>query len=299
MTFLYVALIVVSCLALGAHFLRAGAMPLVAVSLFLLILPRSWSDRFKSLTQVLSPGQSLLYSVSTAGGQHVRALAGNEVSEPDHAATVSENQALRRQVAALTSHVRELQARRAELLRLRDRGLLTRARLIPASVVARGSSTWRDTMLMDQGERRGVRPGQWVATRAVIRAGTSQGVREGMAVLAREALVGQVERVAPYTARVRLLSDPDTRLRVRLGHYEADSLRVFETVFLLTGAGRGVMEIRNVRYDDVETERIRVGDVVLAEPEPGRTPIPLVLGKVSRYTLKRDDLITEQVVLEP
>ena len=58
MIFLYVLLIILSFLVLGAHFLRVGALPLVALSLFLpfllLLSPRPWVARVLQVALVLA-----------------------------------------------------------------------------------------------------------------------------------------------------------------------------------------------------------------------------------------------------
>jgi hypothetical protein len=57
MTFLYMLLILLSFLILGAHFLRVGALPLVALSLFLpflLLLPRPWAARVLQVALVMA-----------------------------------------------------------------------------------------------------------------------------------------------------------------------------------------------------------------------------------------------------
>jgi hypothetical protein len=52
-----------------------------------------------------------------------------------------------------------------------------------------------------------VNPGDWVASRVAVQAGSHQGVRDDLRVLGRETLIGWVEQTAPYLSRVVLLSD--------------------------------------------------------------------------------------------
>jgi len=180
----------------------------------------------------------------------------------------------------LARRLADLEARQAELLGLQRADLLPHARLIPARLVARDTTWWQETMLMHQGSFRGVRRGQWVATRLILDVGTDAGIEKGMAVLARQALIGQIEAVAPYTARVKLLTDPTSRLPVRLARSKDGTYRPLDLLFLLVGAGPGKMVIDDVPARLVDEKRISVGDVVLAEPAAGAIPVPLVAGYV-------------------
>lgn len=72
MILLYMLLIILSFLVLGAHFLRVGALPLVALSLFLpflLLIPRPWVARTLQVALVLAGLEWLRTALSLVAGR--------------------------------------------------------------------------------------------------------------------------------------------------------------------------------------------------------------------------------------
>ena len=104
-----------------------------------------------------------------------------------------------------------------------------------------------------------------------------------------EALVGEVELVGTHTARVRLLSDPASRLKIQIGRFadiigeEPTTMPVFEVVreaSWLVGVGKGRMEIRDINSEDFTDGSVRVGDTVTSHPSNQLAPAALVVGEI-------------------
>lgn len=137
-----------------------------------------------------------------------------------------ENAALRaglRDANALLTRARSLSydnARLKRLLRLRDAGSDT---VVAARLVSSSASSTRRFALLD--------------------AGSWQGVREGQPVEGPEGLIGRVLEAGPNTARVLLLSDPESVVPVRRTR---DGIAA-----LASGRGDGLIDIRAVDLANV------------------------------------------------
>jgi rod shape-determining protein MreC len=167
--------------------------------------------------------------------------------------TADENDTLRAQVADLQ---REL-ARAAEFNRENERlrGLLrvsgdSRINGIAARVIGGDSSGWVRGILVDQGE--------------------SSGVREGMAVLHAQGLVGQVVAVSSNSARVLLVSDHASGIDVL--HEESRARGVVE------GAGEQVCELTFVTKD----VQVKPGDAIITSGMDTVYPKGVLVGRISR-----------------
>lgn len=92
----------------------------------------------------------------------------------------------------------------------------------------------------------------------LLNAGSWQGVREGQPVLGPEGLVGRVLEVGPNTARVLLLTDPQSIVPVRRLR---DGLPA-----LAAGRGDGLVDIRVIDTDDAH---FRAGDIFVTSGSGG------------------------------
>ncbi|RME41043.1 MAG: rod shape-determining protein MreC [Planctomycetota bacterium] len=249
---------------------------LTAITILALLLPDRWTGPLISAVQVTVPLQD------AAGAVWRKEPAAAASSGRDRG-----TEALRHQAAALAARVAELE-REVEILtatRLRDIGgkrLGSRGKLIPARVVAEDLLPWRSSRLLDAGSLQGVRRGAPVASRYfTLDQGSERGVRDGMAVLLGEVLVGWVEQVGTHTARMKLLSDVDVQMKVRLGRFTENGFALLERGFWLVGRGHGVMQILDAERRDVEAGRIAVGDVVLTDPSGDVLPASMTVGTVA------------------
>jgi len=267
---------------------------LFVLAVIAFVLPRGWTAPLISLVQVLVPFQDATRAAldASVGGSE---SARDPIAAAEYAALLREKQALEHQVAALSIQIADLQIENSILKTIRlhganDQPIWTRGRLIPARVVSEDLLAWRDSRLTNAGTLRGVQPGAPVCSNCFdIERGKRDGLRDGMAVLLSEVLVGYVDSVGTHTSQVRLLSDPDTEMRVRSGRFVEDRFEPSELVFWLTGKGRGSTEIRDVRREDVENGSVRVGDVVLADPTAKAAPAAMTIGRISQIRTDRQN----------
>jgi len=135
-----------------------------------------------------------------------------------------------------------------------------------------------------------------------------------MAVLLGEYLVGEVEHAVTHAARVRLLSDPASKLKIQIGRF-ADPIteepgggpvfKVVREASWLVGVGDGRMEIRDLDSEDDTDEdstdgRVLVGDTVTSHPSNQLAPAALVVGEIIEiHPDRRNPLLCIATVKSP
>jgi cell shape-determining protein MreC len=277
---------------------------LMVGSAVLMVLPSRWTNPVKTVRQILVPFQDGLYSLTASPGRSIPSRSTRSaIPAEKHDETLRELEAMRNEVISLQLQLREIEAEQpgigTYLKKFIDRAAVREGRLIPARVVAFDPTGWRDAVLLGTGRQRGVRQDAWIASRRLLDAGTKDGVEQGMVVLAREYLIGRVEEVTPFSARVLLLSDVDFRAEVWIGRVEATRFNVLpppeilrtgqrwaqtgqEAVFVLAGRGKGEMIVRDVHEDYVKHDVLRVGDLVVSPGTGPDLPVVMVIGQVEK-----------------
>ncbi len=275
---------------------------LMACSVILMILPARWTNPLKTIRQIAVPFQDGLYTL-TAGSDRSPSTQGNRSTVPieQYEKLKRELEAMRNETISVQSMLHEIQAEKGTvemyLKKFFDRSAVREGRLVPARVIAHDPASWRDAALLSAGRRKGVQLQAWVASRRFLDTGTSDGVDQGMVVLAREYLIGRIEEATPFSSRVVLLSDVDARAEAWIGRIEGTKFGVLpspedfrggarwaepghEAVFFLTGRGKGEMVVRGVHEDYVKGQAIVAGDLVVS-PGTGRDlPVAMVMGLI-------------------
>lgn len=277
------------------HSKRTLIVSLLAVSALTLLLPREWTGGLISLVQVIVPFQDATVTAVESVGRAVE-WGGGAVSRAEHEALAREKAAREHQVAALTVRVKELEEEAGILAATRlwevdGRRIGAEGRLIPARVITPDLLSWRSSRLINAGSLQGVRRGSAVVSRYfTIDRGETDGVRSGMAILLREALVGLIdEQTGTHTSRVKLLSDVSVEMKVRIGRFTDAGFTAIDRYFWLMGRGGGVMEILDVQRRDVDDGVVKIGDVVLSTPVGGLLPVAMTIGEVMEIKPDRDN----------
>ncbi|MDF0491178.1 rod shape-determining protein MreC [Sphingomonas sp. H39-1-10] len=240
-------------------FAVAGALVgaiLLALSYF---DPNTFGAARTAIAEVSAPVSSALAFVGRSVGS-VPAGLGSYVAVHD------QNAALRKQIAderAITMRARAINyenRRLKALLALRERvGVpVTTARLVSSSA----ASTRRF---------------------ATLNAGAWQGVEHGQPVLGPEGLIGQVLESGPNTARVLLLTDPESSVPVRRTR---DGLPA-----LAQGRGDGLVDIRSVSN---AAATFSPGEVFVTSGAGGVYPPNIPVARVLRHG--RDIVLAETAV---
>jgi rod shape-determining protein MreC len=192
-----------------------------------------------------------------------------------------------REVRDLRAEVEELRAQvdalKVENVRLREyeaearqlRTLLNFASDFPISTYLGAEVVSRDAC--DEypcGDTVGMEPNPYLRY-VTINVGAQQGAEVGMSVVSGGAgLVGRISEVGPRTAKVRLLTDPDSAV--------AAILQTTRGTGLLVGQPDGSLQLNFIPQE----EEVRVGDVVLTSGLGGLMPKALVIGQVTAVQQK-------------
>jgi rod shape-determining protein MreC len=108
----------------------------------------------------------------------------------------------------------------------------------------------------------------------IINKGTDSFVQTGQLVLSaqRNSVIGVVRETAEQMARVRLLTDSNQGIEVRIRREGSDK----NIGAMMFGTGRITCKINMIERE----QDIRAGDTVYAAPQPGKLDIPIVIGEI-------------------
>lgn len=108
----------------------------------------------------------------------------------------------------------------------------------------------------------------------IISVGTRDGVENGLPVVWGNIALGRISEVGALYSRVRVLTDPQSRVCVRFARSRHEGV--------LIGSGRQMCPVRYVP-NKVEEGEIREGDVVVTSGTDGVFPPELVVGTVTQF----------------
>lgn len=240
-------------------------LPLVLLILGLLLLVSHESGLLAPVENAahyaLDPLQRMFWSVGEGTGGLFQALR-------EQRALRSEVEELRAEVDALTVEsvrLREYQAEAEEL-----RALLNFTSEYPISTYLGAEVVSRDACeAYPCGDVVGLEPNPYLRY-VTINVGAQQGAAVGMSVVSGGAgLVGRITEVGPRTAKVQLLSDPDSGV--------AALLQTTRGTGLVVGQQDGTLQMQYVPQE----EDIAIGDIVLSSGLGGLMPKGLVIGQIT------------------
>jgi rod shape-determining protein MreC len=167
----------------------------------------------------------------------------------------SENERLRKRIQTLEierQRLLEAEATNRQLKQLLDfRGQLS-GKVVTASIIANTASSWFHGCMLDKG--------------------SADGVRKGMAVVTPLGVVGQVVSVTPRTAKVLLLTDPNSGIDVLVQRTRA------------RGIVSGSLENGTILKYVKRSEDVQEGDRLLTSGTDGVFPKGMIVGVVIKVT---------------
>lgn len=112
----------------------------------------------------------------------------------------------------------------------------------------------------------------------LINRGSDDGIQRGMPVVASKGLIGRIAAVGPNGARVQLITDPSSRVNVRLEKSKVEAV--------LAGQLTGEVNLGNLTQD----VPVEVGDLVLTSGLGGDYPPNLLIGQITGIKKRDYDL---------
>ena len=121
----------------------------------------------------------------------------------------------------------------------------------------------------------------------VINRGRKDGLAENQFVLAYESIVGTVYKVDERTAQIKLISDPTSRIAVKIADFNMDRIMHGE------GNCSASVELVPIKYN------IKSGDIVYAQKRPGFLSSPVIVGTVAECKSNDDNPLVWDISVRP
>lgn len=210
----------------------------------------------------LRSGMHAVAAPASSVGEYVtRPVRGLLAWGSDLGVSRSQLETLRTQNDELRKRVSDLEEARLENERLK--GLVafvqsTKTQAVGARVIGRPTNSWEGVITIDRG--------------------SADQIKTGMPVVGPAGLLGQTVDVTAHSARVRLITDPNSGVAAMLQSKRAE------------GIVRGSIEGK-LALDFVSTETtVRAGDVVITSGIGGVYPKGLIIGEVTKVRRTPADL---------
>lgn len=162
---------------------------------------------------------------------------------------------LQNYLANIMEELTEERQKVKKLSGIHDRRPLEGANLVFADVITNSIDGSRDELIINRGEY--------------------DGLKKELFVIGDNSIIGIISDVSPRTAKIRLTTDPASKIPVRIAGLDTD--RMMQG----TAGNRAKILMLPMKH------KVKVGDVVSARKRPGFLAAPMIVGTVTRC--KKDD----------
>ena len=121
----------------------------------------------------------------------------------------------------------------------------------------------------------------------IVNRGLEDGLSKGQFVMANDSIVGVVAEVGSRTARIRLVTDPASKIAVKMEGLDAERI--------MQGCGDNFAKVQLVP----KKLQVKTGEVVCAQKKPGYLSIPVIAGTVVRCQSSKDNPLLWDITVEP
>jgi len=238
---------------------RRGLWLFVVLLLFLVfLLPKQSRGLLRSIGQPLAQIVSLPLNALSSVDRSLRDAWERYVAL-HHVA--DENRRLQRELQQLRGRNVELQEmvvasqRLAKLLEFKAR---LKPGTVAAQVIGRDSTNWYRSVVLNKGER--------------------DGIRVEMGVMTSDGVVGRVVKATPYSSVVLLITDPNNAVTGLIQRTREEGI--------VEGTAEGRARLKYIPL----LSTVRAGDVVVTSGLTGGFPRGLAIGTITRIDKEEDDL---------
>ena len=236
---------------------------LSALPVFIAKQPVGLSETLRTTAiQVTEPVMKIAHDTSDKTYQFIESIKGMMSAH-------EENESLKQEVSRLEVEIANLKQEGRENERLRSLLSLKKTyegHLIPAQVIARDITHWREWLAIDKG--------------------TQNNVKKDMAVMSETGLIGRILSAGAYSSRVMLITDPQSRVSIRI--------RETRDAGLLEGDGSTNLTLK---YMDVHAD-LKPGQVIETSGLGGIYPKGLLVGRVIKVWIEKNGLY-QGALVEP
>ena len=121
----------------------------------------------------------------------------------------------------------------------------------------------------------------------IINRGSQDGLAADQFVLANESIIGTIFKADTRTARVRLITDPASKIAVKIEGLNKD--RILQG----TGHNSAKVKLLPTKY------RVEVDEVVYAQKKPGFLSTPVIVGTVAQCESNKDNPLLWDITVKP
>jgi len=157
---------------------------------------------------------------------------------------------LHNHLANVTEWLKQERQKVEKLSGLRDRPAWKGVDFVLADVIAASVNGLRSELIINRGQKDGLVKDQFV--------------------LANESIIGTLFKVDDRTARVRLISDPASKIAVKISQFNMDRIMQGD------GNSSAKVQLVSTKY------KIKIDDIVYAQKRPGFLSTPVIVGAVSQ-----------------
>ena len=154
-----------------------------------------------------------------------------------------------------------------KLSQLRDRLAWEGANVVLANVITVSVDAFRSEFIIDRG--------------------TEDGLAKGQFVLGDNSIIGTISGVSAHTAKVRLITDPASKIAVRIAGLNVSRI--------MQGNGSNLARINLLQID----HKVESGDEVYAEKRPGLLDSPMIVGTVAECKIDDENPSLWDITVKP
>lgn len=195
-----------------------------------------------SIYVVQSGFNSIFNGISSVWSNYIYLIHANSENQK----LIAENKLLRSEAVTL----KEKAAVADSLMELKGFGDSLRKEYIIAGIVAKDPTSWSSVVVINKGEKDGLRP--------------------NMAVITEDGVVGRIIKTTPYYSRVFLLSDRNSSI--------AGLVQRTRDEGIVSGAAGSPLRLKYIMV----TSEIQTGDLVVTSGTDGIFPEGIVIGRITR-----------------
>jgi len=174
---------------------------------------------------------------------------------------------LHNHLANVTEWLKQERQKVEQLTGLRDRPVWKGVDFVLGEVIAASVNGLRGELIINRGQKDGLTKNQFV--------------------LANESIIGTIFKVDDRTAEVRLISDPASKIAVKIAQFNMDRI--------MQGDGNS-----SARVQLVPTKyKIKIGDIVYAQKRPGFLSTPVIVGTVAECKSNDENPLVWDITVQP
>ena len=122
----------------------------------------------------------------------------------------------------------------------------------------------------------------------VINRGKNEGLEQDQFVLGSNSIIGRISSVDDHTAKVRFITDPESKLAVSIGGSSIGAV--------MQGSGTNLSKIRNLQ---VEKHLVKADDLVFVQAKTGFLPTAMIAGQITKCVIDPMSPYCWDITVEP